>query len=163
MRGAFRLLAVLCAGPVAAQDLVYSEQPTGACLAAGAVPAAVCVGRSAEACINATEDGKTTMGMIGCYDRERVYWDGRLNVAYGVAMTEARRMDVATEGARGVASREEALREMQRAWLPFRDRKCHYARTAWGGGSGGGPATVSCLMTETAKQALWLEMAVGEG
>jgi uncharacterized protein YecT (DUF1311 family) len=40
----------------------------------------------------------------------------------------------------------EALRDMQRAWIAYRDASCDYERAQWGGGTGGGPATAGCLM-----------------
>ena len=46
---------------------------------------------------------------------------------------------------------------MQRAWIGWRDATCDYERAQWGGGTGGGPATVACLMRLTGEQALYLE------
>jgi uncharacterized protein YecT (DUF1311 family) len=54
-------------------------------------------------------------------------------------------------------SQGDALKNMQRAWIAYRDATCDYERSHWGGGTGGGPATVSCLMYMTAEQALYLE------
>ena len=53
----------------------------------------------------------------------------------------------------------EALRDMQRAWITFRDAACDYERSQWGGGTGGGPATLACLMRMTGEQALLLGAA----
>jgi uncharacterized protein YecT (DUF1311 family) len=55
---------------------------------------------------------------------------------------------------------EPALREMQRAWIPFRDARCGFEMSLWGGGTGGGPAYAECLMIVTAEQALYLETAL---
>lgn len=55
------------------------------------------------------------------------------------------------------ASLGEALRNMQRAWINYRDAGCLYEQAQWFGGTGGGPATMACHMHETARQTLVLE------
>ena len=40
----------------------------------------------------------------------------------------------------------DSLRDMQRAWITFRDAKCDWETVQWGGGTGAGPARLSCLM-----------------
>jgi uncharacterized protein YecT (DUF1311 family) len=50
-----------------------------------------------------------------------------------------------------------ALREMQRAWIAWRDAACDYEVSQWGGGTGGGPAWSQCAMQMTGEQALALE------
>ncbi|WP_299848608.1 lysozyme inhibitor LprI family protein [uncultured Roseovarius sp.] len=104
--------------------------------------------------------GDTTVGMGGCLDREWQYWDGRLNTAYKRQMGRAKAIDaeMADLGA-NVPSQSDALRDMQRAWIPFRDGKCGYEYSQWGGGTGGGPAITACMMVETGEQALYLENA----
>ncbi|WP_439526053.1 lysozyme inhibitor LprI family protein [Roseovarius mucosus] len=116
-----------------------------------------CVGRSAQACMT-TDGGETTIGMIDCLDAELKLWDGRLNAAYAAKMDAARTSDaeMASIGA-SVPSLENSLREMQRAWMAFRDAACLYEQAQWMGGTGGGPATMACHMQETARQALRLE------
>ena len=56
-----------------------------------------------------------------------------------------------------VPSKAAALRDMQRAWIGWRDAACAYERAQWGGGSGSGPATLECRMQLTGQQALALE------
>ncbi len=46
---------------------------------------------------------------------------------------------------------------MQRAWIGFRDAKCGYEAAQWGGGTGAGPASVTCHLHETARQMLYLQ------
>ncbi|MDF1855673.1 lysozyme inhibitor LprI family protein [Pseudooceanicola sp.] len=151
------LAVALIGAPAGAQDLVFSPAATETCLAAGRSD---CIGASGEACMQATPGGQSTVGMGGCLDRELSYWDARLNSAYGSAMRQAKQADQAnSDGALAVLSQAQALREMQRAWIPFRDAKCDFARSQWGGGTGGGPAQLSCLMQETGQQALYLEGA----
>ena len=154
------ILAVVSAAPVAAQDLVFSSSATESCLASGA-DFRTCIGRSAEACMNDTPGGWSTLGMGGCYEREWLWWDDRLNASYGFAMEHARKAD-ADNGGLG-PSQAETLRDMQRAWVTFRDRRCDYERSQWGGGTGGGPAALSCLMDATARQTWYLESMAAPG
>jgi uncharacterized protein YecT (DUF1311 family) len=52
--------------------------------------------------------------------------DGDLNLAYGLAMTQARVMDEANAlaGLETPMTTEEALRDAQRKWIAFRDAAC---------------------------------------
>ena len=95
--------------------------------------------------------------MGGCLDRELKFWDGKLNENYQIQLTRAKAADTENrEYNANLASQEEALRAMQRAWITFRDAACDYERSTWGGGTGGGPATLGCLMELTGQQALRL-------
>ena len=158
------LALALMASPAAAQDLIFSPQATQACLASTQSYDArhACIGASAERCISDTPGGDSTYGMSGCLSAELDYWDARLNAAYAEVIGSARAMDadMAEIGAT-VASQEEALRAMQRAWITFRDARCAYEASTWGGGTGAGPATADCLMEETARQTLTLLRQVG--
>jgi uncharacterized protein YecT (DUF1311 family) len=51
---------------------------------------------------------------------------------------------------------------MQRAWIGYRDAACAYEESQWGGGTGGGPASVDCAMRLTARQALALEARLAQ-
>jgi uncharacterized protein YecT (DUF1311 family) len=149
-------LFLLTAGPSAAQDVVFSPAATLSCLSA--TPAEnreTCIGLAAQRCIEATPGGYSTVGMSACLGAELDWWDARLNAAYRSVMAEARAMDA--EAPDYAPKQAEALRDMQRAWIPFRDAKCAYERSQWGGGTGGGPATLGCLLHETAEQTLHLE------
>ncbi len=152
-------LCVFCT-PATAQDLTFSPAATESCLAAAPelLQQEVCVGRSATACMEDTVGGETTVGMGGCLDRELAYWDARLNAAYQALMA-ANKADDAEMKELGatVPSLSKTLREMQRSWIPYKDATCDYERAQWGGGTGGGPATLHCLMTLTGAQALRLE------
>lgn len=149
---------------VLAQDLQFDESATRACIAnmPAAESIAQCAGVSAQSCINATADGYTTVGMGYCFEQERLFWDARLNTTYREALQRAQTIDkeMAAIGS-SAPPQEEALRKMQRAWITFRDAACEYEYSQWGGGTGGGPAYVSCLMSLTADQtsrlARWLE------
>lgn len=159
------VVAVGSALPVAAQSdgLVYSDNEVIFCLSVSEMPAErrTCIGKSADACMNATDMGGTTVGMGGCLSKELEYWDARLNRIYGQvrALEKQRDAENADAGAT-LPSSEAALRAMQRAWIPFRDAKCAYEHTLWGGGTGGGPAVLACLMDTTATQTLLLEQSI---
>jgi uncharacterized protein YecT (DUF1311 family) len=158
-----RILALtftLFAFPVAAQDLNFSPAGTEACLANAVEYEAkrACVGVSADQCMTNTPGGYSTYGMGGCLSAELEYWDAKLNAVYADVVAETRRSDaeMASLGA-NVASQEDALRAMQRAWITFRDATCDYEYSQWGGGTGGGPAIASCLMRMTGDQTLYLD------
>ena len=105
-----------------------------------------------------TDGGDTTIGMGFCLEGEWKLWDKRLNAAYAERLTEAKAADAEMASIKAtVQSMEEALRKMQRAWIAFRDAACLYEASKWQGGTGAGPASVSCMMQETARQALTLE------
>jgi uncharacterized protein YecT (DUF1311 family) len=162
---AVALLGVLgAAGPAAAQNIPFSTEATEGCLA-GAVdrPARdACVGLSANACID-TPDGYTTVGMGFCYREEHAFWDARLNAAHGALMDIEEAADAELKELGSAApSASAALRDMQRAWIAYRDAACAYERSQWGGGTGGGPATAACMMRLTAAQALTLESRLAE-
>ena len=158
--GAFAFAFTLAlAMPAWAQDLIYSDAATRACLqgAPDSVAQEGCIGASARACMGATDAGGSTYGMSGCLERELTYWDGLLNAYYEVAIVRARKMDAETRTfSPGAAFAEQALREMQRAWIPFRDAACEFARAQYGAGTGAGGAALSCHMDMTGKQALAL-------
>jgi uncharacterized protein YecT (DUF1311 family) len=160
-------LIVLLAAPAAAQDPVFSPEATAACEAAagGGMAARGCIGASAEACIGTSAPGSTTVGMGFCFERELSVWDRRLNAAYQSLMAAERARDAAAARLGAPAPPlADALRAMQRAWIPFRDARCDYARAQWGGGTGAGPATLACLMRMTGEQALELEAELaGQG
>ena len=150
--------ALFWAGGAVAQDLVYGDDGTEACLSQAEGTARLdCVGLSAAACMTDTPDGETTVGMGGCLDSEYRYWDGQLNKAYGklMAMYEANDAE-AKAGGWNAPEQVAPLKAMQRAWIAYRDARCDFERAKWGGGTGGGPATAECLMRTTAEQTLLL-------
>lgn len=149
--------AVLLALPAAAQDLIYTDGPIEQCVfAAQSGRAALeCVGLAAAACMTRTPGGSSTAAMTGCADLELRYWDDMLNQVYQRQRRDAAANDMQSSG----PSSAEALRDMQRAWIPFRDARCAYEASQWGGGTGAGPAYVGCLMNMTAEQALYLTYA----
>lgn len=156
------VLAASClAGPGRAQDLDYAFAETWTCVGRAEDPAArhACIGRAAEACMEATPGGASTAGMLSCLDAELSDWDAALNAAYKPLL--ARLEDLDAEAPEYVTlSQADALRAMQRVWIGYRDATCDYERAKWQGGTGGGPAAVACLMELTARQALKLQSDV---
>ncbi|WP_339639455.1 lysozyme inhibitor LprI family protein [uncultured Sulfitobacter sp.] len=155
------LACAFLAGPVAAQDITYSDAATAECLAGAEefTDQRNCIGLSSNLCMEAP-GGYTTYGMGGCLDAELSFWDGLLNENYRARMVQSKSADEdAALYQPELPSQAEALRDMQRAWITFRDAACDYERSQWGGGTGGGPATLACLMQMTAEQALRLGAA----
>ena len=148
---------MLAATPVLADDdLIFSMSATEACLSDE--KGAECIGLSAGQCMEDSQGGHSTYGMGGCLSLEIDYWDARLNAAYQALMTNAKKADLFTKESGGHApSQAETLREMQRSWIPYRDTRCGFEMSLWGGGTGGGPASASCYLQLTGEQALYLE------
>jgi uncharacterized protein YecT (DUF1311 family) len=160
MKSLVIVAALWVAQPAQAQELIYSDDATWNCLAttSGRLARMGCVGLSADACMQATPSGETTVGMGGCLDRELRYWDQVLNSTYGQYQERASALDAENATiSDNLPKLSVPLREMQRAWIPFRDATCDYERAQWGGGSGGGPATLRCHMRVTGEQALALD------
>ncbi len=158
MRRLVFALALLAAPAAAEQqaDPAFDIAPTRDCVEAGGGDA--CIGRAAETC-QTQPGGETSVVMSFCFWKEHEWWDARLNAVYRRLMEQEQRIDaeIAELSAAPPAARADALRAMQRAWLPFRDAACDYERSQWGGGTGGAPATHACLMDRTARQTLLLE------
>ncbi len=144
-----------------ADDLArFTPRATETCLAAMVEDQnpTSCIGASANVCMETTEGGWSTYGMSQCLDQELQYWDARLNTSYKTVRAKRKATDAEmAELGSAAPSQGDALKNMQRAWISYRDATCDYERSQWGGGTGGGPATVSCLMYMTAEQALYLE------
>mgnify|MGYP002633165040 CR=1 FL=1 len=160
------LVACIAIGPiasaVAAQELNFDIGYTTDCLAVahGEAGMKACIGKAADACMVNTPGGDSTYGMGGCLSAEADWWDGQLNVAYKALMKREKINDAENgAGAGGPQSAATALRDLQRAWIGFRDATCAYEYAQWGGGTGGGPASVGCFMRLTGEQALYLQTA----
>jgi uncharacterized protein YecT (DUF1311 family) len=102
-----------------------------------------CIGVVAEPC-QGEPGGASTSGMAQCYDRETAVWDERLNQNY------KKRLDDAEPAYR------DALKKMERAWIVYRDAKCG-SISIGEQGTISIPFTASCLLDETARQAIFLE------
>ena len=111
-----------------------------------------CVGDAANACMTATEGGETTVGMNGCLDAEGAVWDAILNEEYARLRTEAE----AVPPGPGDYRLADGLRDMQRAWIAFRDAACGFRAAIYRGGTIMSTVTYDCLLRETARQAMSL-------
>ena len=115
-----------------------------------------CIGIVSDACLETDTGG--TIGMMACYGRESEVWDARLNASYRVQTdASSKKVDDLTK------ARDEAevkhLREVQTAWIPWRDATCEvvYANGAPLYGEDAKVEGVYCNMVLTARQALSLE------
>jgi uncharacterized protein YecT (DUF1311 family) len=104
-----------------------------------------CVGQYAQACMNLTEGGETTAGMVGCLGQEYEAWDARLNTSY------ARLQEGLSDA--GIT----ALRDAQRAWIASRDADCQFARFQYEGGSLASVIGSNCMLERAADRALTLD------
>jgi uncharacterized protein YecT (DUF1311 family) len=109
-----------------------------------------CVGSLAEACLDKGED-PSTFGMAECSKREYLVWDERLNATYRKMMDEL------------APDQRRELRDLQRAWIAFSDKKCGFYRVMQPEGSIIIPIASYCAMRETGRQAVFLEMMHEEG
>jgi uncharacterized protein YecT (DUF1311 family) len=154
---------ILAAAPTQAQDLSFQIGPTEECLwnSGHGGDKRACIGQAATRCMD-QPGGSSTVGMGFCLDRELGWWDAMLNDAY----TQLRQaMQAADDGLpANLAIQASSLRDMQRAWIDYRDARCGHEAALWQGGTGSGPAYLNCLMQETAEQALYLgALYSGEG
>ena len=154
----FLFLALcLAAGPAAAQDLVYDFAHSRDCIAATDdwYEKVQCIGTSANRCMEETPGGYSTVGQGACVWAEYEDWDAELNALYGPLRDRLANDDAVNDMP---VSTADALRDAQRAWIPWRDAACAFERAKWGGGTGGGPASAACLMQMTAERALALRV-----
>jgi uncharacterized protein YecT (DUF1311 family) len=121
-----------------------------------------CVGRIFQPCADKPE-GQTTAGTNECADREYRAWDERLNADYkaviagSLGQTDADPQNRPADAPRKTTVKgAEIIRDMQRAWLAFRTRKCDTAAMQFEGGTMAGNLRGMCLYEETARQAIWL-------
>ncbi|MDO5658064.1 MAG: lysozyme inhibitor LprI family protein [Paracoccus sp. (in: a-proteobacteria)] len=156
-------LAVLAA-PAAAQD---GAGPDAAALLDGCLDGAraqdqlsawdSCIGVVSRACLEAS-GGSSTVAIATCLRQEYELWDARLNQSYQavLAASEATDKEMAELGSAAEAQAP-LLREMEQSWTRFRDAACAYERSRWGGGTGGGPAALDCMIRLTAQHSVWLQ------
>jgi len=105
-----------------------------------------CLGKAASACQTAPGND-TTLGITQCIQAETAVWDSLLNEQYQLRRSEL--ADQSPELAR-------QLRDVQRAWIAFRDAECGLQYSLWLGGSIRTVVAANCLMTETAERAVEL-------
>jgi uncharacterized protein YecT (DUF1311 family) len=159
----FAFLLALGLSPAAAQDLRFDAAASEQCLinTGHAGNKSDCIGVSASICME-QPGGDSTYGMGFCLDSELTYWDGLLNDSYQQlrAAMQAADADLPDH----LALQATSLRDMQRAWIAFRDTRCGYETSLWQGGTGSGPAYLACALQMTGEQALYLSATLsGEG
>lgn len=164
---AILLVGMLGAGfaaqPALAQDVTPDYDPAilDGCLAQsqgqGYRARATCIGVGADACLM-TDAGNSTVGVGSCFHAEWMDWDARLNATYQALLVTQGELaeDIAAYSDR-LPSPVETMRDMQIAWIAYRDAACEWEYAQWGGGTGGGPASGACMMRLTALQVLLLE------
>lgn len=152
---------VVFAADVSAQD---AAKPADA----AAVTRCLREHKDAESCIGVVSDdcmrqpgGDSTMGMNECLSREIAVWDARLNAAYKAALAgfvASQTLDRYDAKAGTTTSIKGAnlVRDTERAWIAYRDLKCAAAQLPMAGGTGASLLGGSCLLRETARQAIWL-------
>ena len=156
--------AMMLAGPVFAQDeeVQYSAAPTADCLAAADTADAMraCIGLSTAKCVDASDYGSTTIGMMECAKQEIAFWDGKLNTTYQALMTRAEKQDALNEGDPRITEKiAVSLRDMQRAWIPFRDATCTFQYALGMGGTIASTIASHCILDMTADQYIYLKNA----
>jgi len=164
--GLFWAVAMVIGGTAFAQDdLVFKIRATKSCLRDAATDSERrdCIGAAASQCMSATATGTSTYGMGACIVMEGEWWDKQLNTVYGALMAREKADDVESSAmSENIPLRAPALRDMQKAWITFRDLTCAYERSLFGGGTGGGPASANCFMHLTAEQTLYLQSGLQE-
>lgn len=154
------LALAFMAAPAVGQDLTYDFDKSLTCIADAEQwwQKVECIGTAANACMEETPGGYSTAGTGACINAEYEDWDRALNELYGPLRARMADYDAEEADFPGSVTRADALRDMQRAWIGFRDAACSFERSKWGRGTGGGPAEVGCLMDETARQVLRLQL-----
>ena len=89
-----------------------------------------------------------------CLHDEYEWWDVQLNRAYQVLMKETKQADAVDKNR--VFSDVDSLRQMQRAWLGYRDAICHFSYLRFGGGTAGTTGEAECLPLLTGRETLFL-------
>ena len=95
------------------------EAEIWACInAVGDGQSAECIGSFANACMERA-GAYDTITATQCFEAETTGWDAALNTAY-----QALRANLSGEDVPAGAA--DALRDAQRAWIPFRDAECQW-------------------------------------
>ncbi len=117
-----------------------------------------CIGVVQGPCLDAP-GGQSTYGMKDCANREAIVWDEELNKAYKAVLSAFGDTDADDDGGKKI-KRADLIRDAQRAWVAFRDKKCEVASLQMAGGTGAGVLYDDCYLYETAHQAIWLNSLV---
>ncbi len=157
-------MTALPPAPALADDIRFDASLTQRCLGAGGGRS--CIGQAAERCMEESPGGFSTYMSNMCLDAERAWWDGQLNARYRDLRAFEQQGD--SEAARdpyaapGRPSGADSLRDMQRAWIAFRDATCDYETVAWHGGTGASGVYLYCQMRMTGEQTIALSDYLGD-
>lgn len=151
------LALLLLTLPAYAQDMAFDITPSLECVAVApdTNAAKLCIGEAASTCME-QEMGFTTLGMGFCLDAELSYWDGVLNDSFQTLRTMLRASDSTLP--EYLAKQADGLRDMQRAWITYRDTRCSFEASLMQGGTAGSTVYLGCAMQLTGEQALFLQM-----
>lgn len=117
-----------------------------------------CIGAVQKPCLDAP-DGQSTLGMQICTNREAAVWDERLNKAYKAALGAYGKTET-TNSNGGKVVGADIIRDAERAWLGFREKKCAAEGLPMAGGTGAALLIDECYLDETAHQAIWLNSLI---
>ena len=144
------LAGLALTGPAAAQDFAIDTGWIDRCVAKPG-NRMLCYGQASHDCVVANGGGPN-MVLAACAEAETAHWDAVLNEAYARLLTLARQREADDLGY-APDTLEFALREVQRAWIGYRDATCAHALSlAAPFGSAAGPAYQHCMGRQTARQ-----------
>lgn len=148
-------LTIALSLPASAQDFSIDAHLIDRCLGINDETPMRCVGRQADVCIE-RNGGGADMIISACREAEAEVWDGVLNRTYARVLEHAQAHE---SGDMGYEPEQltDALRDMQHAWIAYRDATCgHALARAKPFGSGAGPEISNCTLRETARQVFQL-------
>lgn len=116
-----------------------------------------CVGAMREQCRNSPLVHSEELSGY-CAELELKEWDQLLNGAYGRLLSKLKTYDQMDGRVEDLVhtSRVGNLRNMQRAWIDYRDDKCDFVRAITGTHLAAAIAYIECQAEETARQYLYL-------
>lgn len=164
MRVLALMLALFLPLPVQGQEVNFDPSTIEPCIEQGGW--IDCIGLAANACMDETDGGHTTLGMVACIAQETAWWDGDLKATYNLILQRDLEDDstfVSDPGMEARPSMADAIREIHSGWPMFRDASCRYEELRWWGGSGARLAGAGCILRMTGEQALRMRSYLAEG
>lgn len=149
------LVAPVLASPALAQETLPGDAAgLAACMAAPGEDAAraSCARKLTDACL-ARPEGMASDGMTACLAAEAAAWDKLMSDRYDALLVQAEAFDRELDADSPYAASAPALRQMQLAWIEYRDASCAYAATPYAGGNMAEIAHEECLRDLIATQA----------
>ena len=139
------VLALCASAPALAQDKPDAKDSKAIqdCIKSKPTKPESCVGQISDPCLGDEKKVLSTIEMAACHAREQAVWDDILNNTY-------RRLNDKLDDEQRVK-----LREMQRAWIAYRDTTCGF-HWIYYRGTIANPLGAGCLNEETARRALFL-------